>query len=214
MNTFENFKTLSREYTGGHDDISLVKNFKNIKEQTNIIAYIFCNNYKLFTSKVSKFDFLISEDDRDSSILEGIVNGLQNFDISRGTKLIPYITNCVYNSVRTEAQRVKKGDYEYLIKSERFEQEVDKKDNSMSLDEVDSEIAIACSTTDTYEYELVSLIESLNLTDKQKEYLSLIVSHPSLKSVDIAKILGVGRSAIAMYNKRIREKMVSFGLAI
>ena len=70
------------------------------------------------------------------------------------------------------------------------------------------------STTDTYEYELVSLIESLNLTDKQKEYLSLIVSYPSLKSVDIAKILGVGRSAIAMYNKRIREKMVSFGLAI
>ena len=55
--------------------------------------------------------------------------------------------------------------------------------------------------------ELNSLIESLNLSSAQKNFLSILIENPSLKDVEVAKILGVGRSSIANMKKRIREKL-------
>lgn len=212
MNTFENFKNLAREYVGGTDDISLIKNFKNLETQSTTIAYVFCKGYRLFTSKISRFRNLLNDSDLDSTVLEGIVNGFNSYKVDRGTTLFSYITQCVYGAARTEAQRVRKGDYEYLFKSTRFEQVVDGKDSSTELAEISSEIAIASATTDNYDFELIDLIKSLNLTDAQKHYLSIVVSNPSMRDTDIAKMMGVGRSTVAMYNKRIREKVAKLGM--
>ena len=61
-------------------------------------------------------------------------------------------------------------------------------------------------------FELTSLIDSLNLSEKQKNYLQIVIANPSLKDTEVAKILGVGRNSISMMKKRIREKISVFGL--
>lgn len=206
--TLNTLKTLAREYNGGKDDKSLLANYNDLYHKNEVIAYIYCTNYNLFRSKVGKFLNILNEDDIDSVILESIDKAMINFDITRGNKLIPYMTNVIYNEVRYQAQSIRKGDRVALLNSTRFESVIECKENSPELAEINQEIALATSVEDSHEtMELNSLIESLNLSQAQKNFLSILIAKPSLKDVEVAKILGVGRSSIANMKKRIREKL-------
>ena len=206
--TLNTLKTLAREYNGGKDDKSLLANYNDLYHKNEVIAYIYCTNYNLFISKVGKFLNILNEDDIDSAILESIDTAMVNFDITRGNKLIPYMTNVIYNEVRYYAQSVRKGDMVAVIQSTRFESVIECKENSPELAEINKEIALATSVEDSHEtMELNSLIESLNLSQAQKNFLSILIDNPSLKYIEVAKILGVGRSSIANMKRRIREKL-------
>lgn len=206
--TLNTLKTLAREYNGGKDDKSLLANYNDLYHKNEVIAYIYCTNYNLFISKVGKFLNILNEDDIDSAILESIDTAMVNFDITRGNKLIPYMTNVIYNEVRYYAQSVRKGDRVALLNSTRFESVIECKENSPELAEINQEIALATSVEDSHEtMELNSLIESLNLSQAQKNFLSILIDNPSLKDIEVAKILGVGRSSIANMKRRIREKL-------
>lgn len=206
--TLNTLKTLAREYNGGKDDKSLLANYNDLYHKNEVIAYIYCTNYNLFISKVGKFLNILNEDDIDSAILESIDTAMVNFDITRGNKLIPYMTNVIYNEVRYYAQSVRKGDMVAVIQSTRFESVIECKENSPELAEINKEIALATSVEDSHEtMELNSLIESLNLSQAQKNFLSILIDNPSLKDIEVAKILGVGRSSIANMKRRIREKL-------
>lgn len=208
--TLNTLKTLAREYNGGKDDRGLIEYYNDLYHKNEVIAYIYCTNYNLFKSKVAKFSTILNEDDIDSVILESIDIAMVNFDITRGNKLIPYMTNVIYNEVRYYAQSVRKGDMVAILKSTRFESVLECKENSPEISEINKEIALATSVEDSHEdMELNSLIESLNLSSAQKNFLSILVENPSLKDVEVAKILGVGRSSIANMKKRIREKLQS-----
>ncbi len=211
--TYTTLKTLSNEYRGMKDDQSLINNYMNCETQGTTIAYIFCKNYGLFTKKVGKFTTVLNQDDIDSAILSGICSAINSFDITRGNKLIPYVTNVIYSEVRTTAQQVRKGDAVYFIPSTRFEQETEGHDGEANIMEIDNEVAVACSCVDDHEsFELQSLIQSLNLSDAQKNYLTIIINDPSLKDSEVARLLGVGRSSIANMKKRIREKLSAVAL--
>lgn len=206
--TLNTLKTLAREYNGRKDDKGLLEYYNDLYYKNEVIAYIYCTNYNLFRSKVNKFSTILNEDDIDSVILGSIDTAMVNFDITRGTKLIPYMTNVIYNEVRYYAQSVRKGDMVAILNSTRFESVVECKENSPELAEINKEIALATSVEDSHEdMELNSLIESLNLSSAQKNFLSILIENPSLKDVEVAKILGVGRSSIANMKKRIREKL-------
>ena len=206
--TLNTLKTLAREYNGGKDDKGLLEYYNDLYYKNEVIAYIYCTNYNLFRTKVNKFSTILNEDDIDSVILGSIDTAMVNFDITRGTKLIPYMTNVIYNEVRYYAQSVRKGDMVAILNSTRFESVVECKENSPELAEINKEIALATSVEDSHEdMELNSLIESLNLSSAQKNFLSILIENPSLKDVEVAKILGVGRSSIANMKKRIREKL-------
>ena len=206
--TLNTLKTLAREYNGRKDDKGLLEYYNDLYYKNEVIAYIYCTNYNLFRSKVNKFSTILNEDDIDSVILGSIDTAMVNFDITRGNKLIPYMTNVIYNEVRYYAQSVRKGDMVAILNSTRFESVVECKENSPELAEINKEIALATSVEDSHEdMELNSLIESLNLSSAQKNFLSILIENPSLKDVEVAKILGVGRSSIANMKKRIREKL-------
>ena len=206
--TLNTLKTLAREYNGRKDDKGLLEYYNDLYYKNEVIAYIYCTNYNLFRSKVNKFSTILNEDDIDSVILGSIDTAMVNFDITRGTKLIPYMTNVIYNEVRYYAQSVRKGDMVAILNSTRFESVVECKENSPELAEINKEIALATSVEDSHEdMELNSLIESLNLSLAQKNFLSILIENPSLKDVEVAKILGVGRSSIANMKRRIREKL-------
>ena len=206
--TLNTLKTLAREYNGRKDDKGLLEYYNDLYYKNEVIAYIYCTNYNLFRSKVNKFSTILNEDDIDSVILGSIDTAMVNFDITRGTKLILYMTNVIYNEVRYYAQSVRKGDMVAILNSTRFESVVECKENSPELAEINKEIALATSVEDSHEdMELNSLIESLNLSSAQKNFLSILIENPSLKDVEVAKILGVGRSSIANMKKRIREKL-------
>lgn len=206
--TLNTLKTLAREYNGRKDDKGLLEYYNDLYYKNEVIAYIYCTNYNLFRSKVNKFSTILNEDDIDSVILGSIDTAMVNFDITRGTKLIPYMTNVIYNEVRYYAQSVRKGDMVAILNSTRFESVVECKENSPELAEINKEIALATSVEDSHEdMELNSLIESLNLSSAQKNFLSILIENPSLKDVEVAKILGVGRSSIANMKRRIREKL-------
>lgn len=206
--TLNTLKTLAREYNGRKDDKGLLECYNDLYYKNEVIAYIYCTNYNLFRSKVNKFSTILNEDDIDSVILGSIDTAMVNFDITRGTKLIPYMTNVIYNEVRYYAQSVRKGDMVAILNSTRFESVVECKENSPELAEINKEIALATSVEDSHEdMELNSLIESLNLSSAQKNFLSILIENPSLKDVEVAKILGVGRSSIANMKRRIREKL-------
>lgn len=211
--TFETLKTLAREYNGGKKDKDLVVNYNNRELQDRVISYIFCTNYSLFMSKARKFSVVLTTDDLESLILQAISDSIKTYKVDSKKELKFYIADSVYFTVRHEAQMVRKGDVEYFLNSTRFEETTEGHDGEASIMEMDNEVAVACSCEDNHDkFELTSLIDSLNLSEKQKNYLQIVIANPSLKDIEVAKILGVGRNSISMMKKRIREKISVFGL--
>lgn len=211
--TFETLKTLGREYNGKSNFKSILENYVQPSTQDITIAYLFCKNYLTIRKITSGYLALLTEEDIDSAILTAIPKAINSFDLNKTANIHTYINNCAKYEIRSLAAKVSINERNVFLKAERFEKTFETKDSVDEMISADREIAVACSVTDDHSVlELNSLIRSLNLSDTQKQYLEIIIANPGLKDIDVAKILGVGRSSISMLKKRIQEKVRTFGL--
>lgn len=218
--TYETFKTIARYYEGDDTTESILAHYRQSSTTDVTVAYLFVRNYGVIASKNSWYFSSLPQEDVDSAILEAIYMALKNYSYPAKASIHTFLTTYASNGLRAANSRITKGNKVALLNATRFEALAETKDNSSELLEVNNEIAVACSASDEYfteedqvHDELNSLILSLELSETQQRYLSIIIKHPTLKDTEVADIMNVNRSRISNLKKTIRKKVANLGLS-
>ena len=194
------FKEYVKYYGLNHSDEELILDFNNglVNE---VIACIYEKNYAAFR-EVSRQFSTIDEATKDSCIVEQIWRALQNYDPQRSeAKLVTVI--CTYiryglltivQADKTNKRKVNAGTNRVLLSELELEE-----DRLEETGELDSHYI---------EMEMIDLIESLDLTQNQKEYCRCIIEQScELTMAQIAQHIGISRAGALSVRKALQEKL-------
>lgn len=195
----ELFKGLSLNYVGERTPESYKYNYVN-GQKDEVIADIYVNNYKIFYSAVGKYSS-IDNATKDSVIVEMIWKCMDNLEVD---KLEVQLPSMILAYIKRELFR--------QIKSNNYDKrKINSSDNSitftdMSVDDESStdKFDALGEPDDTSMLEMVSYIESLDLTENQLKYCKLALEGSvGLKSGSIANAIGISRAGA----KKLRERL-------
>ena len=133
----------------------------------------------------------------------------QTWDEERGASFTTYLYSCLcrnYNTlynISTSQKRNPKGfveSFEQLNSNSEYEEEGDTLGNR--------EFSVECE--DYGMVEIMMLLNELDLSDREKKVVSLLVSGNS--KPEIARYLGVKTPAVHSYVKRIGKKLIASGM--
>lgn len=195
----ELFKGLSLNYVGERTPESYKYNYVN-GQKDEVIADIYVNNYKIFYSAIGKYSS-IDNATKDSVIVEMIWKCMDNLEVD---KLEVQLPSMILAYIKRELFR--------QIKSNNYDKrKINSSDNSitftdMSVDDESStdKFDALGEPDDTSMLEMVSYIESLDLTENQLKYCKLALEGSvGLKSGSIANAIGISRAGA----KKLRERL-------
>lgn len=195
----ELFKGLSLNYAGERTPESYKYNYVN-GQKDEVIADIYVNNYKIFYSAIGKYSS-IDNATKDSVIVEMIWKCMDNLEVD---KLEVQLPSMILAYIKRELFR--------QIKSNNYDKrKINSSDNSitftdMSVDDESStdKFDALGEPDDTSMLEMVSYIESLDLTENQLKYCKLALEGSvGLKSGSIANAIGISRAGA----KKLRERL-------
>lgn len=197
ISTYENFVNLAKLYKGGKDDVALKNNFKLEEERPLVIAYVYCTHFGILNTTANKF-FGITDSDKASFIVLEIVQAIEDFDCSKGTKLISFINRYAYNRLRAETQKAGKFSKKVITQSHRFEE----------YEEADRDLNLSYSSDEYSRVELVQAIELVDLSQGEKAYCELIIENKEvLRDSEAAQLLGKSRAGVGHIRRSLRAKL-------
>lgn len=201
MNTYESLLAYSNLFKEEGDRLSteqLVQAYR-LGRQTEVISYVFCSNYNLFRLTTNRF-YGLSQDDKDSYILEEISKVMENYNGEKTTqsvKITSLVCAYIYNRLRTETQALQKASRKTLDYSTSFE----------DLGEVDRVEEASEEGSFNY-YEMYQLVQELDLTDNERECCKIILlNNDNIKNSEIAEMLGLSRAGVGHIKKSLKQKL-------
>lgn len=199
MNTYKSLLPISNLYgASGQKSVEDMVYDYHTGKVGEVIAHIFCTNYQLFKLTSNKF-FGLSQDDKDSFILEEIGKALDKYDTENESKakLTTVITTYIYNRLRAETQALQKAARATLNLATSFEDlgEMDR------IEEAGEE--------GSYSFvEMYELVNSLNLTENERKCCHLIIlNSQEIKNAEIAELLGLSRAGVGHIKKCLKTKL-------
>lgn len=181
-------------------DIELVESFRQGNE-SEVIGYLYDTHRNAFESVADKF-YGVDEATIQSTILEQIWVALQNYDVERGTKLTTYICSYIKSALRTLTQS-------YSTHKRKVNQSnnckmfsaYETEDNARPFESADIEHGYSRT-------EMLSLIDSLDLTDNQYNYCKCLIEQVCDSSMaSIASYLGISRAGALGIKKSLQSKL-------
>lgn len=181
-------------------DIELVESFRQGNEN-EVIGYLYEEHKKAFQSVADRF-YGVDDATVQSTILEQIWVALQDYDVERGTKLTTFICTYIKSALRTLTQgyntykrKVNQSNNCQLFSAYETE------DNSRPFETADIEHGYSRT-------EMLSLIDSLDLTDNQYKYCQCLIDQVCDSSMaSIASYLGLSRAGVLGIKKSLQDKL-------
>lgn len=201
MNTYESLLAYANLFREEGDTLTteeLVQAYRSGR-QTEVIAYMYCNNYKLFRLTTNRF-FGLTQDDKDSYLLEEIAKAFETYDstkTSKSVKMTSLVCTYIYNRLRTETQALQKASRATLNYATGF-------DDLGEMDRIEE-----ASEESSFSYaEMYQMVEQLDLTDNEKECCKIIIlNNDNIKNSEIAEILGISRAGVGHIKKSLKLKL-------
>lgn len=194
------FKDYVKYYGVNHSDEELILDFRaGLINET--IACVYEKNYGAFREVARQFS-TVDEATKDSCIVEQIWKALQNYDLENGkAKLVTVICTYIrYNLLtivqaeNTMKRRANSGTHKIFISE--LETQEDRVDEAGELD------------VSYNEFEMLDLIDSLDLSDNQREYCRCIIEEScELSMSKIAEHIGVSRAGALNIKRALQEKL-------
>lgn len=193
--TFKNFREMLAELQIPVELDEVVELYHDY-DDIYAIAIIYVNQYGHLKHVTDKFPRLTSED-KCSFILEEIVQALKNYDHTKGVKIQTVVSTYVYRRCYAENKM-----------REHQKRMIDYDTTLTSSYEAYVEANIDKGMTDFYQCELISYLESLDLTENELKYCKIVSSgEHSIKDSDVARMMGVTPAAINYIRKKLSSKI-------
>lgn len=194
------FDELVKVYGLQHTDEELIKDFNNGMEN-EVIAYLFEINKSAFRQVSTKY-IGVTYDEVESIIMEQIWRCLQTYnkDKSNGVKLVTLICTYIKNALRT-----------YTQKQNSNKRKVNNGNQSTPMscfDTTEDRFDEMGEEDDYNKLELLDLIRSENLSNKQREYCEAALEYKcDIQQSHLAREIGVSTAGVVGIRRALQNKL-------
>lgn len=194
------FKELVKVYGLKHTDEELLRDYdKGMKNE--VIAYMYEKNKSAFRQVSTKY-IGVSNDEVESIIMEQIWKCFEtyNSDKSNGIKLVTLVCTYIRNALRT-----------YTQKQNSNKRKVNNGNQSTPMscfDTTEDRFEEMGEEDDYIKLELLNLVNSEDLSNKQREYCVAAIEHKcDIQQSHLARVIGVSTAGVVGIRRALQKKL-------